>query len=138
MIPAIECVGLIAALHKRTASATVEEVVRWLEARGLRPALNMRMAQALGRGELGRSDEELGREAARHWRRADLVQEFLAIESDRLYARPDTDWMQRMRVGLGAAATSEAGARDGELEVPGRSPVRFPLCMDTGRLRASA
>jgi len=87
----------------------------------------------------GAACEELGREAARHWRRADLVQEFLAIESDRLHARPDTDWMQRMRFGLAAARpTSEEGARDCELEVPGRSPVRFPLCMDTGRLRASA
>jgi hypothetical protein len=66
------------------------------------------------------------------------VQEFLGIDSDRLHARPDTDWMQRMRFGLAAAATSEAGARDCELEVPGRSPARLRLCMDTGRLRASA
>ena len=63
MSPPVKCVGLLAATHKRTASATVEEVVRWLEARGLRTVLNLRMAQALGRTELGREEEELGREA---------------------------------------------------------------------------
>jgi putative two-component system response regulator len=91
---------------------------------------------AMDRGE---ACEELGREAARHWRRADLVQEFLAIDSVRLHAQPDTDWMQRMRFDLAAARpTSETGARDYELEVPRLSPVQCRLYMDTGLLRASA
>jgi NAD+ kinase len=63
MIPAPRCVGLLAARHKPEAKAAAKEVVAWLQRRGLRPLLEVRLAEALGRPELGREEEALGREA---------------------------------------------------------------------------
>lgn len=52
-------VGIIANLGKRDALKVAEELLAWLEARGLGVLLETELAAGLGRSELGRSREQL-------------------------------------------------------------------------------
>lgn len=57
-------IAIVASLRKREAPRVVADVVRWLEGRGLEVRLQRKVAEHLGRPELGESDESLMREAS--------------------------------------------------------------------------